>query len=177
MQSKRKGVLAIGLLLAVVIGVWGLPASGLMAWSRINCWNYDIDVKSGRIRYTRYLCYVQVADRVEDSALSSILKDQMSVAGPPEWRRVHTFSPGVRHSPHYVYHSAISQIKDIETIWTVDKFTDDAKRRTAADLLKLWQRDKGDWEARDYLRELWEIAEKNTSRGKVTDVSDVPTVN
>lgn len=177
MQLKRKRVVAIAFVLAVLAAVWILPASGLLAWSRINCWNYDVDIRSGRIRYTRYLCYVQIAHRIEDSALSSVLKDQTSVALPPEWRRVHTFSPGVRHSPHYVYHSAIAQIKEMDAIWTLEKFTDDAKRRSAADLLKLWQRDKGDWEARDYFLQLSETAEKNTSRGKVTDVSDLPKVD
>lgn len=174
MNSKRRLLVWLAGLFALLLWLsWLLPALGFLTWSPINCWGYDVDICSGRIRYTRYFAFVAVARRVQSSALSDALEAEDFQGCRTEWRRVLTFSPGVRHSPHYVFHGAIHQIHELESTWELG-FTLEARRASALRVLDLWREGDCDDAARDYLRELFEIAYSAYDLGHKTDVADLP---
>lgn len=125
--------------------------TGLLPWSRFNCWTYDVDIQSGRVRYTRYLLWLPVRRSVQDSALTQALTPTDFSQENPRWRKAMTLSPGVEHSPHYIFHSAINQIHKLELAWALADFTTGAKRLSAQNVLKLWQKSGNDSSADQYL--------------------------
>jgi hypothetical protein len=81
----------------------------------------------------------------------------------PEWHRVNTFSPGVRHSPHYIFHSAIHQIHTLAGIWEISEMyglTEKLRKQTALHVLALWQHSGNDSLAGDYIQGLYELMEE-----------------
>ena len=85
-----------------------------------------------------------------------------------------TLSPGLHHSPHYRFHGAINQIRELEICWDFGKMTPAARRKTARNVLRSWRQSGNYFQAGDYIQGVWErslAAEKN---GKSIDVSDVP---
>ena len=121
------------------------------------CCRYeDVDINSGRVQYTRYLLYCKISEKVEDSLLTKTL-------GPfeeniqPNWQRVNTFSPGVGHSPHYIYHGAFSQIHLVEKLWEMFTFSEEAKRHMAQTVLDKWQADGNDWGVKMYLQDVGNV--------------------
>src|SRR4051812_3592675 len=107
----------LGVFLLVLSAPLWLSSLGFFAWSPLNCWHYDVDLHSGRIRYTRYFLFGQVIQRVEDSSLTTVLQPEDLADMQPDWQRVHTFSPGVHNSPHYTFHGAMSQIRELDLLW------------------------------------------------------------
>jgi hypothetical protein len=161
---------AVTVILALVL--LGLSCTGFLPWSRLNCWSYDVDINSGRIRYTRHFFYAQVRQRIEDSALSRALQPQDHGPHIPQWQRVYTFSPGVGHSPHHLYHSAIHQIGRMEKAWTLGRFSAAARRASAQRILERWQSANGDDTAQTYLCAIEELAFREES--EPIDVNDLP---
>ena len=155
---------------------FALSLVGLLPWSPINCWSYDLDINSGRILYTRYFAFVQVARHVEESGLSRALDLGSNAPAQPDWRRVHTFSPGVRHSPHHAFHSAINQIKEMEMSWNLGEFTPSARQASARTVLQLWQKGETDDPVRPYLVAIREVALRANSASAATDEQDLPPI-
>jgi hypothetical protein len=93
--------------------------------------------------------------RVDETAVSLALN--VPADSIPQWHRVNTFSPGIHHSPHYYYHAAINQIANMERIWSMGEFSDDARKESAGQLLKHWQ-NGGTSSAEGYIEQLWKIA-------------------
>ena len=89
-------------------------AVGLFPWSGLNCWGNDIDIHSGRTRYTRYLFWTPVTRSVHDSSLTGALPPEDLVGRSADWHPVVTLSPGLRHSPHYRFDGAIHQYRELE---------------------------------------------------------------
>ncbi|MEX1016852.1 MAG: hypothetical protein WDZ31_08900 [Phycisphaeraceae bacterium] len=125
---------AIGLP-AFVAGVLLVLTSGIFVWSPLNCWHEEIDINSGRLRTTRYLLYVKVADETQQTWVSRAISQPV---GPADWHRVNTFSPGTGNSPHYLYHSAISQIRSFEQLDALLPFEPAAKKQVAVAVLQHW---------------------------------------
>lgn len=145
MASTRKTVLWItGVGAFLFSAPLLLSVFGCFPWSLINCWHNEIDIHSGRVRYTRYLAFFQIAERIDETALSRALQPEDFEFAEPHWRKAETFSPRIRHSPHYRYHSAIHQIKQLEIIWELGEFSDAEKRSSAKRVLELWQQGEGD---------------------------------
>ena len=163
-------------LLLIIVGVPVLAliafSFGLFPWSLINCTIQEVDVCSGRVHHVRYLLFVPVKSRVEDSALTKALSPEDIAGTRAEWHRVLVFSPGLQHSPHFFFHSAINQIRELETAWQLAKFTLAARRSSAKRVLQLWQQSGNDRGAAEYLRALSELAASNGQR-KI-DVNDLP---
>jgi hypothetical protein len=80
--------------------------------------------------------------------------ETVDVADIPAWHRVNTFSPGVGHSPHYVFHSALFQAHQMETIGSTLRLTPERKREVAKAILTAWQKSARDYGANDYIRKL-----------------------
>ena len=150
----------------------------IQLWLRIYFISYDIDINTGRIRTTRNFLTLTISSKIEDL----ILTETIGMFGEdvqPDWQRVNTFSPGVRHSPHYRYHGAIHQIHVVDMILRSHDFSDEAKRYIAQTVLKQWQT-QGDYFGIDkYLNDLWNIAEQRAKSDpniiiSVADLSSVP---
>ncbi|AGA29626.1 hypothetical protein [Singulisphaera acidiphila] len=147
---------------------------GLFPWSGLNCCQDDIDLTSGRIRFTRYLLWVPVRRIVNDSTLTTALSLGDRTGLEPEWHPVVTLSPGLRHSPHYRFHAAIDQIRHLEICWEFGKMTLAARRETASHVLRLWRQSGDDFRARDYIQAVLAQALEADKKGEVIDVSDLP---
>jgi hypothetical protein len=157
---------ATGLLLAIVLG------SGFLSpWSEINCWHEEIELHSGRIRKTWYLCFVPVSVQLEESAFSRAIDSPLPVDA--DWHRVNTFSPGVGHSPHYIYHGAISEIELVEEIWERGRFTPEARRQSAEQILLLW-RTGGLETSREYVHSVADIGLMNYDLNCNTEANELP---
>jgi len=164
------------LLLALTAPILLLIASvlGFFPWSGINCTTQEVDIYSGRIRHSRFLLFVPIERRIEDSALTRALLPEDMAKARTEWHRAMTFSPGLRHSPHFIFHSAIHQIRELEDAWQFAAFTPSARRTSAKRVLQLWQKSGSDYGPRDYLRALIELAFTQNSTDRKIDDSDLP---
>jgi hypothetical protein len=165
-----------GLLLLVAVPFVLLIISlfGLFPWSGLNCWQSDIDIRSGRIRQTRYLLWVPVRRFVRDSSLTKAMPSTAATDSSRDWHPVGTISPGLHHSPHYHFHGAFSQIRDLELCWEFGKMTPAAREETARNLLRLWQQNLNDFQAKDYLQAIEERTFDPQKKGNVIDARDLP---
>jgi len=156
------GVLVACLILAPIVVPIFVP------WSAINCRQQEINVKTGRARHSRYLWFLKASETVRDTPLSVALDGEVVYAAPIKpWHRVNTFSPGISNSPHYVFHGAFSQAREMEMICEMIDATPAQKRDIAREILTLWQQAGGDWGCDDYLLELGRQAgEKTRETGK-----------
>lgn len=112
----------------------------------------EVDIRAGRIRTTDYILLIRVSQRIEDSPLSRALNAQ--TADQPEWRMVIEFEGTSRVSPHYSFHGAIAQMRQIEMIWQLAPFTAEAKEQMALTVLALWKAADHDGGAMRYISEV-----------------------
>ena len=129
---------------------------GVLPGSRINCWHYDVDLVSGRVRWVRYFAFVPVRTTVSDSALSQTLRPEDKNGLGYDWRRVRTSSPGHPDAMEHPFRSAFIQISDLQVIWARKGFEADARRASATTVLQLWQSDRGTVAAAKYLDSFWQ---------------------
>lgn len=143
-----------GLLLAPVVVPLFVP------WTGINCRSQEINIKTGHARYARFLWFVKISERVEETTLSLALQGAtVDVAEIKEWHRVNTFSPWFQHSPHYAFHGALNQIRQLEAIEELEKVegresTPERKREIASQIMTSWQHSGGDSGAKAILYRL-----------------------
>ncbi len=121
------------MLVAVPPLLLALSMLGRFPWSGVNCWQDDIDITSGRIRQTRYLLWIPVQRFVRDSALTKAARPEAATLSGPDWHPVVTLSPGLRHSPHYAFHGATDQIRELEFCWECGKMTPAARKEIVID--------------------------------------------
>lgn len=119
----------------------------------------DVDIKSGRTRHTRYLLNFKVSERIEDSILTETL-GEFPEGVQPDWRRVNTLPLGAKHSPHHVYHGAVSQIYMVGMIWQLFPFSDEAKRQVARTILGKWQADGNCFGVGQYIKNVLRTAKR-----------------
>lgn len=141
--------------LSVVLILAPIVVGFLVPWNGINCWTDSIDIRSGRYRYERYVWYVKISERIEETGVSDAYRSLVGEPGPPDWRRVNIFSPGVRNSPHYLFHGALHACREIERAFGTAAFSDPAKRKAVLAWLSLLQEDGSDFRARDYSRSVF----------------------
>jgi hypothetical protein len=147
---------------------------GFFPWSTINCTQSDVALNSGRIRHTRYLLGIPITTSVQDSALTRALSTQDTAELVEDWHPVVTLSPGLHHSPHYRFHGAAGQIRELEFCWEFGKMTAEAGRQTARQVLHLWREAGDDIQAGHYIQAVWERAVEAEKTGKSIDVNDLP---
>ena len=175
-RSSPRRFLLRGLLVLVAVPpiLLALSLLGLFPWSGLNCWQNDIDITSGRIRQTRYLLWIPVQRSVWDSALTKVVAPAMNSDSRVDWQPVVTLSPGLHHSPHYRFHGAIHQIQELEFSWVSGKMTPAARKKSAQQVLRLWQHNLNYFQARDYIQAVWERAQDAEKKGRVIDSVDLP---
>jgi hypothetical protein len=171
---RRRPIRALLVVAAIALGLLILSLFGLFPWSGDNCWQDDIDINSGRTRHTRYLLWVPFTRSVQDSALTRALSPEELTGRRADWHPVVTLSPGLHHSPHYRFHGAIHQIRELEISWEFGKMTPEARRETARQVLHLWQQTGSYPRAGDYIWKVWERAREAEKSGKSIDVKDLP---
>jgi hypothetical protein len=128
----------------------------------------------GLDRQPRYLLWTPVQRSVSDSALTRVVSTSRNTDSKAEWHSVVTLSPGLHHSPHYRFHGAISQIRELEISWDFGKMTPAAREQTARQLLWHWQQKLNYFGATDYLQAVWELALDAKNKGSVIDARDLP---
>ena len=140
-------------------------------WGRINCEEQEIDLISARKRTTRFLYWVPVAHRIEDTRLSRELAIARRVKSwtKQNWRRVNTFGLYVRHSPHNAHHGAFSQIRKLEMIWDQFELEPAARQATAEELILFLRTGNSDSSIDKYLERL--AAELEVTDSYPTDLS------
>jgi hypothetical protein len=150
-------------------------APGLIApWSRLNNEEQELDLSSGRARFTRYFLYCQISQNVRDTPLSEVLSSASGGHEEEDWVTVNIFQPGVSNSPHCFFHGAFFQIGQMAKYWEIGNFTPEARAKSARQLLKVW-RDGGSYlAARPYFDSLMEsiVARSSDQPTTVDDISD-----
>src|SRR5438874_997679 len=73
--TKQRDLLTWPLLTILAAPILLLIASefGSFPWSGINCTHGDVDIRTGRIRHSRYVLSIPVQRKVEDSSLTRAL--------------------------------------------------------------------------------------------------------
>jgi hypothetical protein len=175
---KRGLVTFVIVLVAVALLLSGINTA-LRKWPKLGCEFHDVDINTGRTRQARYLLYFKTSEKVEDSILTRMI-GQFPDGIQPDWRPVNTFPlTGRRISPHYSYHGAIAQIRQVEMMWHSSSFSDEAKRNMAQTILDRWQSDGNYFGAGKYLRKVWNTALDKTESNpaaliSVADLGSIP---
>ncbi|MBN2182702.1 MAG: hypothetical protein JW715_12390 [Sedimentisphaerales bacterium] len=171
----KKRTLLIVIIILLMIFIITYPV--IFTWSPMCCSHEDVDINTGRIRYIRYLLYCKISEKVENSILTETIVP-FDEDTQPNWKRVNTFSPGVKHSPHHGYHGAINQIRHVEIIWKLYSFTDDAKKHIAQTVLDKWQADGKYFSVSEYLLEVSKMCDqkKELDPNATISVADLSTL-
>jgi hypothetical protein len=168
MTYKRPIVIIAGVCV-ILLAAFPLSLAGLFPWSGLNCWTTEIDVYSGRSRFTRYLYWIPIKRSFLDTALTKEFTPEDLSGLPSEWHPVYTGSPRIHHSPHHVYHGALSQIRDLEDFWKRTGANEELRRSNTIQFLRLWQKGV----ARDAQQFLDKIQE-DASTNEIPDSMKVP---
>lgn len=147
MNKKRISLISLLILLVVALS---LPAR-----SRLYCRHEDINIKTGQCRITHVLCFFQISQCIKDTPLSLVLGGETIEINPIEaWHRVNTFYWGRRYSPHYNFHGAFAQARELELILDMHNVSDAQRKDATVGLLSVWQESGNYLGAREYLSEL-----------------------
>jgi len=151
-KTRTISVVVLAALLLASVGIY--YCSG---WSRINCWTREIDINSGRTRYTRYWFWMVTRDEISTTWMSELLNGPVENASP-NWHLVVTLSPGARHSPHYAFHGAIADLNTAQMVF--ERYDVPRERRLAlAEAIRdSWKQTSSDFEAGRLITELFEDA-------------------
>ncbi len=131
----------ISIILIAVIALPPFIVPIFSPWSEINCRHEEINIKTGQARYSRYIWFICVSERVEETFISKLLNGERVEKGDiEEWQKVNTrslFGP----SPHYRFHAAYFQIGQLETLSSMKKMIDGEgfKKEDAVIWLNKWQ--------------------------------------
>jgi hypothetical protein len=168
--KNQKLWLVVLILIVLIVFIFTMPS-----WWKLCYRCEDVDIKSGRIRHTRYLFYCKISEKIDNTILTEALGESAKDV-QPDWRRVSTFSLGIRHSTHYVYHGAIVQIRLVGMIWQMSPFSDEAKRQVARTILDKWQADGHCFGVDNYIRDLGRIVGRKTKFDSeaIISVADLP---
>jgi hypothetical protein len=147
---KRAGII-IALVLAVLLLV-PFVVSLFFQWSEICCEHQDINIKTGQARYTYYIWFMSVSQRIEETPLSVALQGEtVNISGIEAWHRANTFSPGVPHSPHYRFHGALYQAQEVKTLQSLYSLSHSDLYAIAKQILVEWQTDESYFAAGEFI--------------------------
>lgn len=158
MLKKRNILIAVTLFVIVVLLI--------PTWSKLYCRHEDINIKTGQSRITRFLCSFQMSQQINDTPLSRALQGEtIDVADIQAWHRVNTFYWGRKYSPHYIFHGAFGQAKELELILDMLNASDVQRKNATIGLLSTWQKSGNDSKAETFLNEL----QKQLEQGDAVD--------
>ncbi len=160
----RRLIRGLAVLVSILVAVGLiLPAvnTAFQKWPRLGCEFDDVDINTGRTRQVRYLLYCKTSEKIEDSILTRTIGPFPNTV-QPDWRHVYTSPILGRYPYHHAYHHAIYQIRNVDMIWQLCPFSDEAKKHVARTILNKWQSDRRSSGAQEYLRDVWDIAREKT---------------
>ena len=143
-------------------------------WSRLYNEEQELDLNSGRARFTRHVFYCQVRQEITETPLSRAISTSGKQGGNEKWVKVNVFGLGTSNSPHFYYHGAFFQIGELATYWERGNFDQKAREKTAQQLLQVW-RDGGSYRAaRPYFEHLveWIISRDSDQPTTADDIPD-----
>lgn len=168
MRLAAKIVLAVVALLLILVFI--VPC--FLPWSGLHSRYEWMDITSGRCRNQRYVLFVKVTDRVEETRVSQLYRELVGEPGEPEWRLCNTFGPYVAVSPHHAYHSAMAGARMLLKTFEHTPFTDGAKRKALLTYLDLLQQHDSYDPADDYVdRVICHVARLDKD---LVDADDLP---
>ncbi len=109
----------------------------LNPWSRLYNEEQELDLNSGRARFTRHVLYFQVWQDVRETPLSQAVNASEKVPGDEHWVMVNVFGLGTRKSPYFTYHGALAQVQLLANYWDTGDFDAAARSKTARQLLRV----------------------------------------
>lgn len=170
MKTPRLTKIALSVTAIVLAILFIVPA--IFPWTPVNCEHQEIDLLTGRARYIQMRFFIPISTRYAHTPISEAL-DIADLDSPTgDWKRVNTFSPGVQHSPHYYYHGALSQAHNLDLMWQVTEFSDDARKESASTVLQLWRESGGDSGAREFLYRLGEVSHDKVSLADIRSLAN-----
>jgi hypothetical protein len=153
MSQKRISIIVVIIVAVLLLAPLVVPK--FVPWSGINCRHQEINIKTGQARYSRILWFIKISERVEDTPLSLVLHGEtLNVNNIKPWHRVNTFSTGIHHSPHYIFHSAFGQARDLVLILDMHNSSELQRKDAVVGLLAIWQKSGNGSKAGTYLNEL-----------------------
>jgi len=166
---KKRNRIVVLLLVGGILIAWApiLVHQSFEPWSEICCSRQEINIKTGQARYSRYLYFRKISERIEDTPLSDILGGTVvDVAQVEPWRTVNVFSPRCsRHSPHYTFHGAFHQVHEIEMMRDFYGLSPMETEDIARQLMVEWQTNGNYFAAGDYLNhKMMELEESRTKK-------------
>jgi hypothetical protein len=121
----------------VVVAVLTLAA---LAPAVVTCRQEDINIKTGRARYSRYVFSLRVSEVLKDTPLSVARAGQVIDATSIQaWRPVHTFPLESTISPTRRLSAALVQADEIRMLAEIYYLTADPQNEIAPKVLTLWQ--------------------------------------
>lgn len=145
------------LLMVMLVVLIGAPllVPLVCPWTGINVRHQDINIKTGQARFSRYVWFVRVSRRTEDTPISTALAGKTVDVAPMEsWHRVNTLSPGVPNSPHYVFHGALHQAFQLRSLFQIGRVPETSRTEIATTILTMWQTNGNYFAAGQYIRDL-----------------------
>ncbi|OHB78039.1 MAG: hypothetical protein A2Z25_05105 [Planctomycetes bacterium RBG_16_55_9] len=116
---------------------------------------------------------MKISEKTKDTPISMTLKGKaVDIADVQPWFRVNTFSPGLRHSPHYNFHGAFAQAHKMELVCELIQAGPEEKRRIAENILRLWQTEKRYLPVEHYLQTEMEQGMKKTGQDIPLEVEE-----
>ena len=86
--------------------------------------------------------------------MSRAITEPVSVAEIKDWHTVNQFAPPSFHiSPHYRFHGALSQVREVEVLQAVYELTQNDVASIARQLLIEWQTNGRDFAASRFLND------------------------
>lgn len=134
----------------------------MIPWSPMCRSEHDLNLVSGRTRVIYRVAFLPMRETVEETELSLIVNKPDDDA---QWVRVCTFSPGVSHSPHHIYHSAENSAYHLGNVFKETKWSPEAKRLVAEHFLKRLRDDGNDRGATDFAYKVMESTFSGRSVG------------
>jgi hypothetical protein len=136
--SNRKrpyaSIIAI-FVICFILALWILPYA--FPWNEWDSKIQELDINTGRLKYSRYLCLLKISERIEETDISRILPKELLERAIPEWHRANRDAPWI--TADYVFGEAPSQINELSIWWEVEQVPETVRRKTAIHLLALWK--------------------------------------
>ena len=156
MRTFRLLLICAAVVVALVVAVAAFIPGYVAPWSRLNNDEQELDLFSGRARFSRHFLYCRVGRELRETPLSEAL----AAGGGPErgekWVKVNVFQTGASNSPHFYYHGAYFQIGQLAKFWEAGNLDPTARAKTARQLLRVWREGGSYWAADAYFDHLLE---------------------
>jgi hypothetical protein len=150
-MTKKNKVILLAVVIILIL-IFPFLFSFINPWTNIQCRKELIDINTGISRTQKYYWFLKFSEKTEPTYLSKLLG--IDSVENPYWRAVNTFSFGHRNSPHYSFHGAYSQIKNLELIVSLYNINKDDSKEIARQIINFWKENQSDNKADEYLHEI-----------------------